>query len=425
MSSHLPVHTPITAQLIRGAVELEHTTDGIRPHRLPVWARQQALDPQLTMVEAQPSGVRLLFQTSSSQIEVLARPTKCVFDGLPPRPDGVYDFVVDEELVDQGVIVGGNTMELDILTRVPRMTHGPIGRVRFRALAVGPKIVEIWLPHDEATELVAVRSDRAIRPVPQHRARWVHHGSSISHGSNASQPTGTWPVIAARAAQLDITNLGFGGGALLDPFTARVIRDEPADFISLKLGINVVNADVMRLRAFKPSVHGFLDTIRDGHATTPILVMSPILCPIIEHTPGPTPPDPTAFAAGDVRFVAKGNSAEVADGRLTLSVIRETLANIVRERSESDSNLYYLDGTALYGTNDQAVHPLVDNLHPDGETHALMASRFVKLVLAKGGLIAATSQPIQPQRRSHRKEMNHGSQLGVQDQDLQPSMEGI
>ena len=33
------------------------------------------------------------------------------------------------------------------------------------------------------------------------------------------------------------------------------------DLISLKLGINLVNTDLMRLRAFGPAVHGFLDKV--------------------------------------------------------------------------------------------------------------------------------------------------------------------
>ena len=86
---------------------------------------------------------------------------------------------------------------------------------------------------------------------------------------------------------MELINLGFGGSALLDPFTARAIRDTPADLISVKIGINLVNTDLMRLRAFAPAVHGFLDTIREGHPTTPLLVVSPILCPIHEDTPGP------------------------------------------------------------------------------------------------------------------------------------------
>ena len=96
---------------------------------------------------------------------------------------------------------------------------------------------------------------------------WLHHGSSISHGSDAESPTTTWPALAAALGGVELVNLGFGGSALLDPFTARAMRDTPADLISVKIGINLVNTDLMRLRAFGPAVHGFLDTIREGHPT--------------------------------------------------------------------------------------------------------------------------------------------------------------
>ena len=72
------------------------------------------------------------------------------------------------------------------------------------------------------------------------------------------------------------------------------MRDPPADLISVKIGINLVNTDLMRLRAFAPAVHGFLDTIRDGHPTTPLLVVSPILLPDPRAHPGPALPDLTA-----------------------------------------------------------------------------------------------------------------------------------
>lgn len=98
---------------------------------------------------------------------------------------------------------------------------------------------------------------------------WLHHGSSISHGSNAATPTGTWPAVAAARAGVELHNLGFGGSALLDPFIGRVLRDTAADLISIKLGINLVNTDLMRRRALGPAVHGLLDTVREGHPDTP------------------------------------------------------------------------------------------------------------------------------------------------------------
>ena len=61
--------TPITPDLVRGALELEPTEHGVRPHRIPAWAREQG-DGQLAMAEAQPSGVRLVFRTRATVIEL-------------------------------------------------------------------------------------------------------------------------------------------------------------------------------------------------------------------------------------------------------------------------------------------------------------------------------------------------------------------
>src|SRR5699024_6767521 len=120
------------------------------------------------------------------------------------------------------------------------------------------------------------------------RRKWLHHGSSISHGSVAAGPSETWPELSAFHSGVDLTNLGLGGTALLYSFIARTLRDTQADLISIKIGINLVNRDVMRLLAFTSAVHGFLDTLRVGHASTPLLVVSPIWCPIHEDTPGPS-----------------------------------------------------------------------------------------------------------------------------------------
>lgn len=188
--------------------------------------------------------------------------------------------------------------------------------------------------------------------------------------------------MAAAIGDVELVNLGMGGSALLDPFTARTMRDLPADLISIKLGINVVNADLMRRRAFGPAVHGFLDTIRDGHPTTPIVVVSSVFCPIHEETPGPLAPD---FSAGTMSFVATGDPAEVAAGKLTLRVTREILAEVVGQRASTDPHLRYLDGLDLYGPQDFDAMPLADNLHPRPEAHRHIGERFAAAVLGAAG----------------------------------------
>ncbi|MFK0046425.1 GDSL-type esterase/lipase family protein [Streptomyces sp. NPDC090741] len=374
-----PLTTPLTADLLRGALDLERTGHGLLPHRLPAWARAQNTDGQMAMAEAQPSGVRLVFRTRATVIELDTLRTKMAYVGAPPRPDGLYDLLVDGRLAAQAGVTGGNVRTVDMTTGSVETRPGPVGTVRFGALPDRPKDVEIWLPYNEFTELVALRTDAPVEPAPHGSRRvWLHHGSSVSHGSDAAGPSTTWPALAASLGGVDLVNLGFGGSALLDPFVARAMRDTPADLVSVKIGINLVNHDLMRLRAFTPAVHGFLDTLREGHPTVPLLVVSSILCPIHEDTPGPTAPDFSTLGEGRLQFRAAGDPAERAAGKLTLGVIREELARIVEQRAAEDANLHYLDGRELYGEADFAELPLPDQLHPDAASHHRIGTRFAE-----------------------------------------------
>ena len=381
--------TLISHEFLRGALELEQTGRGVKPHRLPARARAQCTDPQLAMAESQPSGVRLVFRTQSTHIEIDVLATRYAYAGVPPRPAGVYDLLVDGRLVHQRSAAGGDTVTIDMASGTVSKQSGSPATLRFTGLPSHDKKVEIWLPHNEITELVALRANADIESIADEgRKVWLHHGSSISHGSNGDSPTSIWPALAASLGDVELINLGFGGSALLDPFTARTMRDTPADVISLKIGINLVNTDLMRLRAFTPAVHGFLDTIREGHPGAPLLVISPLYCPIHEDTPGPGAFDMNALAAGKVSFRATGDPAERKAGKLTLTVIRDELRRIVQQRAANDPHLRYLDGLELYGPKDFADLPLPDQLHPDGRAHRRIGERFATRAFGSGGLLS-------------------------------------
>ncbi|GAB3570328.1 GDSL-type esterase/lipase family protein [Spelaeicoccus albus] len=375
------INVPITVELIRGAAEIEATERGLRPHRLPAWARRQCPDPQLMMVESQPSGVRLAFTTAARNVEVVTHPYRVGFRGAV-RPRGCVDLVVDDELIAGDRLSGGDLAETDLQSGSTVFHEGPSHTSVFSGLRDGEKNVEIWLPHNESVELVELRTDAPVAPTQTGRPVWLHHGSSISQGSNATSPTRIWPAVAARSAGVELMNLGLGGSALVDQFAARVMRDTPADFISVKLGINVVNFDGMRPRTFESAVHGFLDTIRDGHEATPLMLISPIFCGIHEDTPGPCAVDPSTFATGQVAYTATGEQDDV--GRLTLRIIRDAMKAVAGSRAD-DPNLHYFDGLELYGEADAAEHPLPDALHPDTDTHHMIGRRFVERAFREGG----------------------------------------
>ncbi|MEV5508701.1 GDSL-type esterase/lipase family protein [Streptomyces orinoci] len=375
---------PIDLRILRGALDLERTAHGLLPHRLPGWARKQFPDAYLARAESSPSGVRLAVRTRATVLELDVHPTRTVYRGLPIPADGRYDLHLNGRPAGWTSVSEGDVRTMDLTTLAETFRPGPPGTVRFTGLPAEPKDLELWLPQNEVVELLALRTDAPVEPIPDRgRKVWLHHGSSISHGTSADSPSTSWPALAAAQAGVELLNLGLSGNALLDPFLARVIRDTPADLISVKLGINLVNSDLLRLRAFAPAVHGFLDTIREGHPHTPLLLISPLLCPIQEDTPGPIVLD---LASPNACFRALGDPTDPT--RLTLRTIRAELSRLADQRAADDPHLHYLDGLSLYGERDFAELPLPDALHPDGAGHRRIAERFAESVFGEGGPFA-------------------------------------
>ncbi len=354
-----------------GALDLDRSDGGISPRRLPAWTRPQLLDPLLKAVVAMPSGVRLELSTDADAIELEVLTTTLQTGDRVPAPPP-FDLVVDGAFVARKTTSRGNQLFVDPVTGDARLERGAHETLRFEGLGASMKRVELWLPHNATVRVRSLRiSDGAsVRATPDRtRPRWVHYGSSISHCMEAEGPTGTWPAVAARLADVTLQSLGLGGSCHLDQFAARTIRDLPADMISLKVGINVVNMDSLKERTFVSSLHGFLDTVRDGHPDTPILLVSPIICPAAEDRPGPTVPD----ARGVFRVLDR--PAALSNGCLTLRRIREIIESTVdARRASGDTNLHYLDGLKLFGETDLADLP--DGLHPNSAGYQRMAERF-------------------------------------------------
>jgi hypothetical protein len=370
---------PLDSLPVVGALEVELTATGLTCWRLPAWARTQIADPSIGLVTGMPAGVRLRFRTESRSLELDAMLTTLQLGELP-RGAPIFDLVVDGEVTGSVTAEDHHTLQI----KGPRLQDlqlipGEQATVRFALPGSRDHVVEIWLPHAAVLELRAARVDdgATLEPVPGEGRRWVHYGSSISHCLEADRPTETWPAVAARRAGLDLVDLGLAGQCQLDPQVARTIRDLEVDLISVKAGINVLNGDTMRERTFRPALHGFLDTVRDGHPETPLLVVTPIHCPSAEDHPGPTVLRPEGV------FGVVPRPDELATGSLTLRRIRELVTEVVTHRQAAgDRNLHLLDGLQLFGPDDVALMP--DLLHPDAEGYRLMGSRFHDLVMATG-----------------------------------------
>jgi hypothetical protein len=114
----------VRPELLRGAAEVEVTPRGLRPHRLPAWAREQFPDGQLLSMESQPSGVRVAFRTTASSVGLVTHPTRIAYVGAE-RPRGRIDVYADGEFTVRDVLDGGDRIEVDLHSGQTGLHSGP------------------------------------------------------------------------------------------------------------------------------------------------------------------------------------------------------------------------------------------------------------------------------------------------------------
>lgn len=341
---------------------------GIMPHRIKAEYRGQIADPLFLWNEFCPVGVHVNLRISA--------PTTVTLASYVLEP-GDYRMSVT---ANAGQDVNVEDLELTNPGRlIPNFSDGTFSlqpgvpmHVHLEPAASAGGTFSILLSHTCLTELLGIESEGDVETVPvvPGRLRWVHYGSSISHGSQVVSPSRRWPEQVARKLSLHLKDFSLSGNAQMDPCMARAIAGTPADLITCAIGINIVNADSMRERFFVPALHGFLDTIREKQPNTPLYLVTACACPMQERTPGPI------VMTGDGNFLVAKREVENDAGALSLERTRELIAQVAERRN--DANLTVVDGRAFLGEGDAEL--LVDNLHPGPEGIDLMTQRISKML---------------------------------------------
>jgi lysophospholipase L1-like esterase len=345
------------AGLLDGQVDIRRRPDSIQPLRYP-FADTLFLDPFTRWVASCPAGVRLRMLTDATAIRIAS--TQRSLGGAPdagPRPAN-YELYVDGVFHRRPASSGGAT-----LTPEGGLMGDEQSVVAFEDLAAGEKHIEIWLPQTATVSITAleVNDGASVASWPDGRRRIIFHGSSISHCMEAEGGSGSWPAVAAALADARLLNLGWAGSCLMSGLAARAIRDQPADMVALKLGINVHGEGMLKERTFLDSAHSMISIIREKHAATPMVVISPI-------------------------FSASREQAGSAGGP-SLARMRELLQDVVGARVRSgDANIRYLSGLELFDADDAPDLP--DDLHPNAAGYQRMGERFHAQVLKDGGWLA-------------------------------------
>ena len=317
-----------------GAISFNDTRDWRMPWRLP--HKEINLFPPDALREraAMPAGVRISCRTDTDFIAGHIEPFVDVEEDCSS-----VDLYCDSEYFGSVQLSGLKTFS-------------------FHDLPTGEKTVEIWPPQHVEFRLKSLEfSDGAsIKPFEDTRPKWVTYGSSITHCRAAASPSFTWPAIAARKQGLNLTCLGYGGNCHLEPMIARMMRELPADFLSMKVGINIYGSESLSPRTFQSAIIGFVQIVREKHPDTPFVVISPIFSP---------PRETTTNAVG-----------------FTLADMRQEVAEAVEAMKDSgDANLHYVNGLELFG--EDLAHLLPDDLHPNAEGYKIMGRNFAQKVAGR------------------------------------------
>ncbi|MCP4222712.1 MAG: hypothetical protein GY773_05155 [Actinomycetia bacterium] len=332
-----------------GAADFESVEDGLIPWRLP-FEDAPLLAPGLARTAQVASGVRIRFRTSASEVRIRASN--------------------DEPKAPISMVSGPGPPITTFIT--PSANEVSFGEP-------GSEEVEIWLPHQGRTVVceIGIPTDAIIEPRAAPTRRWLTYGSSITQSMNAQNPASTWPALVAQGHDLDLTNLGFAGEAHLDPIVARYMAQEPADVISLCVGINIYVGASMSLRTYRSNLIEFIRVIRSGHPGIPIVVMSPIGSLPRERLPCYPRLMPPAIRRNLGR-VGRLSEVDALFGP-TLEAVREETESVVNLLAgRGDDQLTHVDGRTIIGADE--AHLLADGLHLNQAGEELMAERFSQVL---------------------------------------------
>jgi lysophospholipase L1-like esterase len=314
-----------------GAVSLETNDDGVRPWRMP-YDKIGLIAPGLADRAGMPAGVRIAFRSDTTAIT-------CALNEFPDRRP--IDIVCD------GILIA-------------TMPTAGMDSFTFEGLPEGMKTIELWLSQMGKITLKSLDIDdgATLEAYEDTRPRWIVYGSSITHCSEAPTPTGTWPAVVSRLAGFNHTSLGLGAENHHDAMVAMAIRDMPADFITLKLGINPQILHTLGMRTYRTTTKGFVRIIREKHLDVPITIVSSIW--------------------------AAARETEPNDIGINIETTRTELELAVEElRACGDENVYYVNGLDLFGKEHADAGHLPDNLHPNEDGYRIMGENFVEKVIPR------------------------------------------
>lgn len=308
-------------------------------HRLPDDVMEQV--PSLKYLGKRTPGARLCFRTNSKSISLRCSLESLSFDvGLPVYgAQSFYMFEGNRPTSSYiGVISPGNYENKDFeccYTREGKMED-----------------ITIWFPRNETVLSLEIEiDDDAIIEAPtpyKYPKPIVYYGSSITEGAMTCVNFNAYPSLISRHLDVDFYNYGFSGSARGELPLADFFNTIDMSIFVMDYDYNAPSPEFL-FETHEP----FFKRIREKNSTLPIVLLT----------------RPTAFI----------NEEVVARRKAVLNTYENALKN-------GDQNVYFIDGTTLFGDDNDRDLCWVDCCHPNDFGFHRMAERIepvIKKILEK------------------------------------------
>lgn len=287
-----------------------------------------------------PAGVRLELVGDA---EVLELEYRTATDELGYRGEGAGRrfevYAGDRRLDSQRALLGSGRVRLRL---------GPVDEPSDRRV--------VYLPEGMRPEVLRLSPGGGeVQPAPP-QPRWIAYGDSILEGWVASAPASAWGAVAARRVGLDLVNLGYAGSARGELVSAEAIAALPGPaVISLSHGTNCWSMVPHRPDLLAVATDTFLEVLRQGHPSVPLVALSPIVRPDAEHS-------------------SNRRGATLAD-------LRRAMEDVYADWATRDPVFSWCSGAELL-----TADLLADGIHPGDQGHAALAARLGPLLAAAAGV---------------------------------------
>ncbi len=239
-------------------------SEGLWVSRVPN-ALRLTLNPLALVNAVQATGAELRFNLRSERARIAL---KC--NGAP----AIAEIYAGSFLVGWQVV---NTDRTELTIAPPANLATLVQLTAQHHLPFDARLTRVVLPWRPPVRLLAVEGAfEPPHPGQTPTRRFLAYGSSITHGNTAVRPTGMYAQRVAQLLDADLLNLGFGGGAHLEPQMADYLASRSDwEFATLETGINLGSVGSVE---FARLVDYFIPTIARAHADKWIFCLGLFTC---------------------------------------------------------------------------------------------------------------------------------------------------